>query len=302
MEIRQLQTFRAVARTLSFTRAATTLNYAQSSISAQIQALEEEFAVTLFDRLGRRIVLTDAGQRLLHYADKILALAEEAQVTVASHGEPTGVLTIAAPETLCTYRLPAIVNAYRQCFPKVDIIFRPSANCEAWDTLLGDGLADAALLLAEPYHSTMLQIEPLQCESIVVVAHSDHPLAQQATVALTDFRSETMLLTEAGCPYRIVFERALRSVAIAPANVLEFHSVEAIKQCALTGMGIAVLPEIVVTRELAAGTLQALQVPGLSFQLLIQLAWHKDKWLSPALQAFNDMTRTMLHPAECGQM
>ncbi len=302
MEIRQLQTFRAVARTLSFTRAATTLNYAQSSISAQIQALEEEFAVTLFDRLGRRIVLTDAGQRLLQYADKILALSDEAQIVVPSRSEPTGVLTIAAPETLCTYRLPAIVNAYRLRFPKVDIIFRPSANCEAWDTLLGDGLADAALLLAEPYHSTVLLIEPLQCESILVVAHPDHPLARQTTVALTDFRSETMLLTEAGCPYRVIFERALRSVAIVPATVLEFHSVEAIKQCALTGMGVAVLPEIVVLRELAAGTLTTLPVANLTFHMLIQLAWHKDKWLSPALQAFMNMTRTMLHPAECGQM
>ncbi|MCB0111771.1 MAG: LysR family transcriptional regulator, partial [Caldilineaceae bacterium] len=82
MELRQLQTFREVTRTLSFTRTATTLNYAQSSVSAQVQALEEELNVALFDRLGRRIALTDAGHRLLPYVDKILALADEAQKVV----------------------------------------------------------------------------------------------------------------------------------------------------------------------------------------------------------------------------
>lgn len=298
MEIRQLQTFREVARTLNFTRAATTLNYAQSSISAQIQALEEEFAVTLFDRLGRRIVLTDAGQRLLHYADKILALAEEAQIAVPGADEPVGLLTIGAPETLCTYRLPAVVNAFRRRFPRVDIIFRPSSNSEAWDVLLHDGLADAALIMAEPYRAPMLRVEPLLRESIRVVAHAEHPLACCPAVLFSAFRAETLLLTESGCPYRVAFERPLRAAGVTPANVLEFHSVEAIKQCALTGMGIAVLPEVVVTKELEEGSLRALPVQGLTFNLVTQLAWHKDKWLSPALDAFLSMTRAMLREEE----
>ena len=298
MEIRQLQTFREVAHTLNFTRAATSLNYAQSSISAQIQGLEEEFAVTLFDRLGKRIVLTDAGQRLLHYADKILALAAEAQITVPGHNEPTGLLTIGAPETLCTYRLPAVINAFRRRFPRVDIIFRPSSNGEAWDVLLNDGLADAALILAESYRAPTLTVEPLLPEPIVVVACAEHPLARCTEVLFQDFRTETLLLTESGCRYRVAFERPLRAAGVTPTNVVEFHSVEAIKQCALTGMGIAVLPEIVVTKELEEGSLCALPVQGLTFNLVTQLAWHKDKWLSPALDAFLCMTRAMLREEE----
>lgn len=298
MELRQLQTFREVAKTLSFTRTAATLNYAQSSVSAQIQTLEEELGVALFDRLGRRIVLTAAGQRLLHYADKIVALADEALLAVPDAQEPTGSLIIGAPETLCAYRLPAVVEAFRRCYPKVNIVFRPSPTAEDWEALLGDGVVDAALILAEPYQAQQLLVEPLYPEPILVVAHPDHRLTTAGAVAPQAFRPETLLLTEAGCPYRLAFERVLRTANVTPANVLEFHSVEAIKQCALTGMGIAVLPWVVVQQEVADERLVALTVNGLTFNLITQLTWHKDKWISPALAAFLTMTRTMLRQKE----
>jgi DNA-binding transcriptional LysR family regulator len=298
MELRQLQTFREVAKTLSFTRTAATLNYAQSSVSAQIQALEEELGVTLFDRLGRRITLTAAGQRLLPYADKMLALADEALIAVPDDQEPTGSLAIAAPETLCAYRLPPVVEAFRHCHPKVDIIFRPSPTGEDWDTLLADGLADAALLMTEPYQSERLLVEPLYPEPILVLVNSRHRLSHGQLLAPQEFQGETLLLTEAGCPYRLILERLLRRANVTPANILEFHSVEAIKQCALTGMGIAVLPWVVVQHEVAAERLVPLTVDGLTFNLITQLAWHKDKWISPALAAFLAMTRTMLGQKE----
>lgn len=294
MELRQLQTFREVAKTLSFTRTAATLNYAQSSVSAQIQTLEEEFGVALFDRLGRRIILTAAGQRLLHYADKICALVDEALVAVPGDQEPAGTLTIGAPETLCAYRLPQVVEAFRRCYPKVDIIFRPSPTAEDWDTLLGEGMADAALILNEPYQAPQLIVQALYQEPILVVAHPHHRLAKAHMITPAALRGETLLLTEANCPYRLAFERVLRSANVTPANVLEFHSVEAIKQCALTGMGIAVLPWVVVQQEVAAERLVPLTVAGLTFNMVTQLAWHRDKWISPALAAFLAMTRTIL--------
>src|SRR5688572_33360569 len=98
VELRQLETFRAVATGLSFTRAAAALGYAQSSVTAQIQALEAELGARLFDRLGRRIALTDAGERLLEYADRLLTLAAEARAALVDGAEPAGTLTVGAPE------------------------------------------------------------------------------------------------------------------------------------------------------------------------------------------------------------
>src|SRR5262245_61208011 len=106
MELRQLSTFRVVATNGSFTRAALALGYAQSRLNAHIQALEADLGVPLFGRLGKQTVLTAAGRRFLTYATQLLELAEEARTTATAGDEPTGMLTISAPETLCTYRLP----------------------------------------------------------------------------------------------------------------------------------------------------------------------------------------------------
>ena len=117
MELRQLATFRLIAQTQSFSRTAAALNYAQSTVSAQIQGLEEELGIPLFDRLGKRVALTEAGQRLLGYAEKILDLAAEARFSITSEETLTGTLTISAAETLCTYRLPAILREFRTSPP-----------------------------------------------------------------------------------------------------------------------------------------------------------------------------------------
>src|SRR5690349_21719254 len=124
MELRQLITFRVLARTLNFTRTASELGYVQSSVTAQIQALEAELGVPLFDRLGKRVSLTDGGRQLLEYAERILALADEARAAVSADATPRGTLSIGAPETLCTYRLPAILHAFRDRYPQVQILFR----------------------------------------------------------------------------------------------------------------------------------------------------------------------------------
>ncbi|MEM7534054.1 MAG: LysR family transcriptional regulator [Chloroflexota bacterium] len=294
MELRQLQTFREAARSLSFTRAATTLNYAQSSVSAQIQALEEEFGVALFDRLGRRIILTDAGNRLLTYSEKILALSEEAKMAVTDDNTPSGTLTIGAPESLCTYRLPAVVECFRKRFPKVDIIFKPAWTGEDWQAFLSEGEADVAVILQAPCKSRALNVEVLRHEPILCSTNPTHRLLGQPVVSLEDFRAETVLLTEAGCRYRMAFERTLHRHAVTPAQVVELHSVEAIKQCAIIGMGVAVLPEVAIANELAQGRLSRLNVEPIEFNQYTQLVWHKDKWLSPALRAFMDVTRELL--------
>src|SRR5262249_39249177 len=126
MELRHLATFSALSRTLNFTRAATQLHYAQSSVTAQIQALEEELGTPLFNRLGRRVTLTDAGRRFLSYAERVLALVEEGRNALGSGEEMVGTLTLGAPETLCTYRLPALLHAYRTRYPAVHLSYRPA--------------------------------------------------------------------------------------------------------------------------------------------------------------------------------
>lgn len=293
MEFRQLATFRMVAATLSFSRTAQALNYVQSSVTAQIQNLEEELGVRLFDRLGKRIALTDAGVRLQPYADKMVALAEEARLTVAGGDIPTGSLTITAPETICVYRLPMVLRKFRERFPQVKVLFRPNSFGDI-RRCVSEGEVDVAFVIDEPMHSMALMIEPLVVEPLALLAAPDHCLARRSSIEARDLEDEYFLLTEVGCSYRNVLERELNEHGVHILTHLEFNSVEAIKQCTVAEMGVAFLPTVTVERELEEQTLVVLPWQGEAFSVVTQMLWHKEKWLSPALQAFLTVVRDVL--------
>jgi DNA-binding transcriptional LysR family regulator len=301
MDLRQLATFQAVARTLSFTRAALELNYAQSSVTAQIQALEEELGAPLFDRLGRRVALTAPGRRLQIYAGRILALADEARAAVAADLEPSGTLTVSAVESLTTYRLPPVLRAFRQRYPKVRLLLRTLLLGDARSEL-AEGTLDAALILDDTDPPPGVAAEPLLREPIVVFAGPQHPLVGAASVSPMDLEDETLLLTEGGCGYRATFDRALAQVGVRPASMLEFSSVEAIKQCVMAGMGIAVLPLVAVRAEIERGELAALRWSERDFTITTQLLWNASRWQSPALAAFLATTRELLVGAPSGPL
>ncbi len=291
MELRQLATFRMVATTLSFTQTAVALHYAQSSVTAQMQALEAELGVRLFDRLGKRVMLTQAGHRLLRYAEDVLALVEEARQAVSATDEPAGLLTIGAPESLCAYRLPGLLRCFHQQYPRVQVLFRPGPVADLRQRVR-DGGVDVAFVLEELMSSPHLSVRSLLEEPLLVVAAPEHPLAQHTQVSPADLVGEPVLLTEAGCSYRALFERALAAAGVQPVITLEFSSVEAIKQCVMAGMGITILPEVVVQREVAQQTMAVLQWAGPPLRLITQLLWHAEKWVSPALRAFIEMVAT----------
>lgn len=294
MELRQLTTFRMVAATLNFTRTAAALNYVQSSVTAQIQALEEELGVRLFDRLGKRVVLTDAGQRFLSYAEKILTLTEEARIAVADTDDPVGTLMISAPETLCIYRLPMLLQRFHLSYPHVRLDFRPISFARLRQSVAEGEVDIGFALLEEPLVASGLCVETLLQERLLLLAPPDHPLTRLQQVRPSDLKDEQMLLTEAGCSYRNLFVHALAREGIHLHSTVEFSSVEAIKQCVMVGMGLAVLPEITVQKEIAQDQLVALQWNEPDFYVMTDMLWHKEKWISPALRAFLSMARSML--------
>ena len=294
MDLRELTTFRLAAQTLSFTRTADLLGYAQSSVTAQMQALEQEFGVPLFNRLGRRVTLTEAGERLAEYAERILNLAAEAHSAVTADAQISGSLTISASESVCAYRLPAILHRFRKQWPQVHLTFKPLPIAEIYRALK-DGIIDVAFLLEERTAINGLDIECLTIEPLCLLASPTHRLAARANVFSTDLESETVLLTERSCGYRHIFERMMSMSGIHLAAELEFGSVEAIKQCAIAGLGVAFLPQMTAQESLAAGQLVAL--PWQPTQVYLQMSWHKDKWISPAMYSFLETCREIYQPA-----
>jgi DNA-binding transcriptional LysR family regulator len=304
VELRQLETFVAVARELSFSRAAAGLGYVQSSVSSQVAALERELGVPLFDRLGRRIALTEAGRVMLDYSERLLDLAREAGEVVADavagSGEITGSLSVSAPETLLTYRLPELLTVFHEIYPKVRVSLKPTAVGRLVGSTrraLEEGRVDVAFVLDEPSVSVEgLSAELLMEEDVSVVAPPAHALAGSTIVDPSNLSGETVLLPEApqsGCVYRGRFERQLSEVGVVPRETLEFQSIEAIKRCVSAGMGITVVPTVTVEAELAAGILSKLgwQEP---IRVGTLMAWNEARWVSPALSAFLKTAREVL--------
>jgi len=290
MELRQLATFRAVATTLSVSRAAEALNYAQSSVTAQIQSLEREFEVPLFHRLGKRLRLAEGGKRLLDYADRILRLAEEAQAAVNGREPTTGTISVGATESLCAYRLPGVLQEFRRRFPAAQVRLRPGIGSELRRGL-ADGSLDIAFIMEEATPEYELAVERVLVEPLVVIVAPAHRFARRRNVGLEELDGETLLATERGRSYREIFERALARAGAQPAVTLEFGSIEAIKHCVMADIGIAILPEIAVREELARGDLAALDLFGPVFTIVTQMAWHRDTQLPALLQAFAEIAR-----------
>ncbi|MDO3411611.1 LysR family transcriptional regulator [Saccharibacillus sp. CPCC 101409] len=290
MELRQLNTFRTVAYTLNFTRAAEALNYVPSNVTMQIKALEEELGVRLFDRLGKQLLLTDAGQRLLVHVREVFDKLDEARSDVHSGETLGGTLTVSANEVVCAYRLPAVFRRFRSRHPGVRLIFRSVANQELKQALF-DGAADIVYVLDEPVRSGVLGAEPLAEERFRLFAAPDHPLAGRPKLHAEDFRGEVLLTNEKGCPYRTMFDRSFERQGIDDMTYLEFQSAEAIKQCAVSGIGIAFLPEIVARTEVERGELEVLAYALPDLNVRTQMLWHKGRWISPVMLSFMEAAR-----------
>lgn len=285
MELRNLKTFKVIADVGGFTRAAEHLGYAQSTITAHIQALEEELGAPLFDRLGKKVVLTETGKHLMPYAIEMLNLYTTAKNVSDLKGELSGTIRIGATESLTVYRLPAIIREYKKKYPQVHITLKP-ATCWNLRDDLRKGEIDLAFLLESERIDPDLYIEKLVDESMTLIAPDNHPLTNQTLDALKPAINDTILYTEQGCSYRDLFDAFLRKQGISTESALEFGSVEAIKQCVISGLGISLLPLITVQSELNEGKLTSLDWDKKEGNVVTSLAYHKNKWLSPALKMF----------------
>jgi DNA-binding transcriptional LysR family regulator len=297
MEVRQLQIFRVLAEELNFTRTAERVHTVQSNVTAQIKALEDELGAPLFDRLGRRVTLTDAGRRFLPFAEQALTAMEHGERAIRNGSEPSGPLRISAPESILTYRLPVVLRNFRRKFPHVEVSFRPHLE----STLaieLETGKLDLVINMcdnpASPAHKSLR----FHTERIFLLSEPSHPLAKRRTVKPSDLAGQHLLLTEAGCGYRAKLDQVLAMQNVRPGHITEFSSVEAIKQCVAAGMGLALLPAIVVARELRQNHFKALHWTGPTLDIGTQVLWHKDKWVSPAMSAFLELIRAQVEHVE----
>lgn len=289
MELRQLRIFATVAHILNFTKSAEELDYAQSNITAQIKLLEEELGCKLFERLGKKVTLTNEGKALLPYANQILKLSSEAKHAASESIQLKGTLTVGVAESLCVFRLPSLFKQFcKLYYPNVKLILKLGTprDFHHW---LRDNTVDVAFFLDKEITDPDLISQTLHNEPVVMVGDPEHPLHARGQITPQDLANQTLILTECHCSYRAALEKILEEHNVSPASSMEFGSVEAIKQFVASGLGVALLPEAAVAKELSQGKLVNLNWTGPEINVYTQLVYHKDKWLSPTLIAMLEL-------------
>lgn len=193
MELRQLKTFRMVAEQLSFTKASQKLYMAQSSVSSQIKLLEQELELKLFDRIGRRVLLTDAGRKLYDYARRMEEMTLEIQSEFSKEEYSRGALTVRVPETLASVYMPEVIRRFHKEHPKVTL---DMINCsdEQLREELNSGRIDLAFLLTDSIHFKEVNVKLLKTESLVFVSGPGHALAKQEKISIRDLKGYTAML------------------------------------------------------------------------------------------------------------
>lgn len=297
MELRQLKTFRVVATLNSFNQAAEVLGYAQSTVSQHIKSLEEDLATSLFIRAGRHIALTEAGELLLQYAHKILDVEEEIRTKIIDQSETFGSLAMRIPETVSTYYLPLILSGFHKLYPKVGFSFNRCSYFGLEDELRS-GMIDLAFLMTDAYRTSSLEVEMLTQLKLVMVAHPGNSLTSKPGVSARDIGDEPLFLPKEDCSYGKLLKQVLTEETTEPKYVLSLNSIEAIKKCIIEGIGITIIPELAVQEEINSGSMSILPWRGEGLdKVKLFMIWHKDRWVSPVLQAFMQVTREVVSPS-----
>jgi DNA-binding transcriptional LysR family regulator len=294
MELHQLEAFEAVVRHGSFTRAADELHLTQPAVTRQVAALEGELRTRLFDRLGRTVRLTAAGEALHRYAEPILRLAQEARAAVADiETGGAGRVTVGASGTLATYVLPALLRRFRETGQgaRAEIAIHTGVSARVRE-MVRAGEADIGLVTASANDlggadEAVALLFLADYETCVVVPPS-HPLAAEEAVGAADLAGMPLLLMEQGTSLRAYVDRLLGDAGVAEQAAMELDNVEAIKRMVEAGLGISLLPRVAVAAEVATGRLCALTLtdaPAAAHRR-IALCYRRDKYLSAALRRF----------------
>ena len=285
MDTKVLRTFLAVAHLLNFRKAAQELNYSQSTISDHIQIIEQNLGVQVFERLGRKIYLNEYGKKLVPYAKRIVQDELELFNEMHSDQRIAGRLRIGAAETLAAYWLPAIIKEYHLLYPQVEVVIT-MADCMEFTKMLEYDQIDIAFSMHDETGNDLITQYPMFEDITVLIAAPDHPLASSKVVTVENLEEVSLIQTEAGCCYRIELDAFFKRCHIPVKTIMELTSLEAIKECVKSGLGISLLPRIAVEKEILAGELVAISLTGCKIPYRVNMIFHKQKWISPPLSAF----------------
>lgn len=292
MDIKHLKTFVTLYHAQSFSKAAALLGYAQPTVTMHIQILESDLQVKLFERLGHMVKITNEGTQLLYYAEKILAFSEQATAFFSTEQQSNQKITIGANQSFSVTALPLLLKSFIKKYPTMDIRLK-FGSVQEIRTELKENTIDIAFFLTKKLDYMELIIEHLFSEAVSLAVPVTHPFAKRKSVTVADLQTETLIVTEKNCLYRNMIDEVLTAENIQPHATIATNNVQAIKELVISGVGVTILPHSTLDYEVKNNLLTKIPLQGLTPTVSTQIAYHKDKWLSPVLVRFLEEARQL---------
>lgn len=288
IDIKNLETFIQVAELSSFTRTAEKSGYSQSTVSFQIRQLEKSLGTPLFERVNHTVTLTAKGREVLSYAHQIRRLTQELERQLNKEQETVhGHVRIAMADSLCSWLLREDFQTFRSRFPKITMKII-SASTEEMFRLLNQNEVDLVYTLDNHIYNRTYRIaseEKVMAHFVAGVGCFEEETRKKEPLPLEELVRLPFLLTEKGMSYRRMMDEKLASLSLEIQPVLETGNADLICKLAAQGMGISFLPDYVTREAVDRGVLRYLEAEGFEMELWQQLLYHRDKWVSPPMQA-----------------
>lgn len=288
MELWQLEVFTAVAEEKSFSRAGQRIGRTQPAISSAIKLLESELGEPLFDRLGRSIRVTAAGELLFEYSKRLLGLREEAVLAIGElRGLSRGTLRLGANETTCLYLLPEVLSAFTQAYPQVQVDIHRAITRSITERVI-EGKLDFGIVTL-PIKNSRLEAITIHRDEMALIVGPAHALASRRSVKMNDLEAEPFILHKIGTTTRERLVKHFNEGGVKIKVTMELASIETIKRFVSIGMGISIVPRLCIAKEVAEGSLKALSIRDARFQRKLGLIYNKDRYQSQASRAFLEL-------------
>lgn len=292
MELKYLNTFRTIVTEGSFTKAAKKLNYTQSTITFHIGQLEQELSVKLFEKIGRRMMLTKAGEQLIPFIDEILTSVDKMRCFDSEAAKYQGNLHIGVGETLLCYQLPHILKEFHRKAPKIRLFLQSMNCCDIRDQLL-NGTIDLGIFYEDiGGFGANLTTYSLGCYPVSLIASPDTAKIYPDFITPNQNIPLPFIINEPTCIFRQIFEQYLREKYILLDYTIELWSIPTIKNLLKNNMGISFLPEFAVEEELQKGELAKIPTDLADPHISAVCGHHKNKWISPAMELFIRLLQT----------
>ncbi len=289
MDFKYLYTFKTIVEEGSFIKAAAKLNYTQSTITFQMGQMEQELSTKLFEKIGRRMMLTKAGKQLVPYVNDVLTSVNKMRYFENDLAECQGDLQIGIAETQLCYKMPPILKEFHQQAPNARLFLR-SMNCYDIRDELINGTLDIGVFYenVSGYGSNLITI-PMGTFPIILVASPETKNRFPDFITPDQKIPISFIINEPNSIFRQLFERYIREKSILLDHTIELWSIPTIKNLVKSSVGISFLPKFSVQEELDRGELVEIPTDLFNVQVSAVCGYHKNKWISPLMQAFIDL-------------